>query len=119
MWRTLNGPVEIELEGIARIYGVDRTAVYFDGRSAEEFSKGSVPGAHNIPIDTTSRVLLGAKAPTLLDDFNTRIILFGRDGAQARKLAEAVSKTPFQNVSYFPGSFEVLAAALQKLPSTK
>ena len=112
MWRTLNGPVEIEVEGIVRIFGVDRTALYFDARSSDEFSKGSLPGAHNIPIDTTSQVLLGKEAPTLQNDFNIRIILFGRDGAQARKLADAVGKLPFQNVSFFPGTFEALAGAL-------
>jgi rhodanese-related sulfurtransferase len=113
MWRALNGPVEIELEGIARIFGADRTAVYVDARSSEEFAKGTLPGAYSIPIDTTSRVALGEKAPALQNDFNIRIILFGRDGAQARKLAEAVGKTPYQNVSYFPGAFEALAAGLK------
>jgi rhodanese-related sulfurtransferase len=113
MWRALNGPVEIELEGIVRIFGVDRTAVYFDARSGEEFSRGSLPGAHNIPADSTSRPLLGEKAPTLQNDFNTRIIVFGRDGAQARKLADMIGKTPYQNVSHFPGTFEALAAALK------
>src|SRR5258708_4761563 len=111
MWRALNGPVEIELEGIVRIFGVDRTVVCFDARSNEEFARGTLPGAHNIPIDNTSRVALGEKAPTLQNDFNIRIILFGRDGDQARKLADAVGKTPSQNVSYFPGTFEALAAA--------
>src|SRR5499433_4285865 len=62
MWRALNGPVEIELEGIVRIFGVDRTAVYFDARSSEEFARGTLPGALNIPIDNTSRVALGEKA---------------------------------------------------------
>jgi rhodanese-related sulfurtransferase len=113
MWRALNGPVEIELEGIARIFGADRTAVYVDARSSEDFARGTLPGAHSIPIDTTSRVALGEKAPALQNDFNIRIILFGRDGAQARKLAEAVGKTPYQNVSYFPGTFEALAAAVK------
>ncbi|MGA9087809.1 MAG: rhodanese-like domain-containing protein, partial [Bradyrhizobium sp.] len=28
LWRTLNGPVEIELEGILRVYKIDRTAVF-------------------------------------------------------------------------------------------
>jgi rhodanese-related sulfurtransferase len=113
MWRALNGPVEIEIEGIMRIFGVDRTAVYFDARSSEEFAKGTLPGAHNIPIDDTGRVVLGEKARTLQNDFNIRIILFGRDGTQARKLANAVGKTPYQNVSYFPGTFEELAAAVK------
>ena len=114
MWRALNGPVEIEIEGIMRIFGADRTAVYVDARSSEEFANGTLPGAHNIPIDTnTGRVALGEKAPALQNDFNTRIILFGRDGAQARKLADAVGRTPYQNVSYFPGTFEALAAAVK------
>src|SRR5262249_50647177 len=113
MWRALNGPVEIELEGILRVFGADRTAVYFDARSSEEFARGTLPGAHNIPIDSTSRVALGEKAPALQNDFNIRIILFGRDSAQAHKLADAVGKTPYQNVSYFPGTFEALAAAVK------
>jgi rhodanese-related sulfurtransferase len=113
VWRALNGPIEIELEGIARIFGVDRTAVFFDARSSEEFAKGSLPGAHNIPIDAGSRVALGERAPSLQHDFNTRIVLFGRNPTQARALADAVAKTPYQNVSYFPGTFDELAAALK------
>jgi hypothetical protein len=54
------------------------------------------------------------KAPLPRNDFNTRIVIFGRDGSQARKLADAIGKTPFQNVSYFPGTFEQLAAAIIK-----
>src|SRR5437016_6364182 len=38
MWRTMSGPVEIELEGVLRLYKVDQTAVFFDGRSADEFA---------------------------------------------------------------------------------
>jgi rhodanese-related sulfurtransferase len=108
MWRTLSGPVEIELEGVQRIFGIDRTAVFFDARDADEFAKGSVAGAHNVPAAGGLE-----KAPLPRDDFNSRVILFGKDGAQARKLADLVGKTPYQNVSYFPGTFEALAAALK------
>lgn len=48
-----------------------------------------------------------------LDDFNTRIVLFGRDAQQARELAEALSKRPWHNVSYFAGTFESLNAAVK------
>lgn len=112
LWRTLSGPVEIELEGIVRIYKVDRTAVFFDARSAAEFSGGSLAGAHSVPADRVASEGLG-KAPLPGDDFNTRVILFGRDGAQARALADAISKTPYQNVSYFPGTYDELAAAVK------
>jgi rhodanese-related sulfurtransferase len=112
VWRALGGPVEIELEGILRIHQVDRTAVFFDARCPEEFAKASIAGAHNVPVDALGEDGL-QKAPFPRDDFNARVVLFGRDGAQARKLAEAIGKTPFQNVSYFPGTFDALAAAIK------
>lgn len=110
VWRALGGPVEIERAGILRIFGIDRSVVYFDARSAEEFAQGSLAGAHNVPADTADAL---DKAPLPRNDFNTRIVIFGRDGAQARKLADTIGKTPFQNVSYFPGTFEQLAAAIK------
>jgi rhodanese-related sulfurtransferase len=112
MWRTMSGPVEIELEGVLRVYKVDQTAVFFDGRSADEFAKKSLPGTHNVPADKVKAEGLRG-APTPSNDFNTRIVLFGRDGAQARILADALGKTAMQNVSYFPGTFEALTAAVK------
>jgi rhodanese-related sulfurtransferase len=114
MWRALSGPVEIELEGILRVYKIDQTAVFFDARSEEEFSKQSLPGTHNVPLDKLPAAL--REAPLPANDFNTRIVLFGRDAAQARALADAMGRTPYQNVSYFPGTFENLAAAVKTIP---
>ena len=113
IWRALGGPTEIELEGILRIYKVDRTAVFFDARSAEEFAKGSLPGAHNVTTDKLATDDGLQKVPLPRDDFNTRIVLFGRDAAQARALADALSKRPWHNVTYFPGTFEALRAAIK------
>ncbi len=110
IWRALGGPTEIELEGVARIFKNDHTAVFLDARSADEFSKGSLPGAHNLPLEKAAKV---QGKPMPLDDFNTRIVLFGRDATQARALADALSKRPWHNVSYFPGSFEALSIALK------
>jgi rhodanese-related sulfurtransferase len=110
MWRALNGPVEIELEGVLRIYKIDQTARFFDARSAADFTKVSLPGTHNVPADQLAADGL-RKAPMPSEDFNTRIILFGRDAAQARQLADTILKTAMQNVSYFPGTFDALAAA--------
>jgi rhodanese-related sulfurtransferase len=112
MWRTMSGPVEIELEGVLRVYKVDQTAVFFDGRAADEFAKKSLPGTHNVPADKVKAEGLRG-APTPSNDFNTRIVLFGGDGAQARVLADALGKSAMQNVSYFPGTFEELAAAVK------
>jgi rhodanese-related sulfurtransferase len=106
IWRALGGPTVIELEGIVRIFKVDQTAVYFDARSAEDFAQGSLAGAHNMPAGKFDTHQLPS------DDFNRRIVLFGRDAAQARALADGFSKKPWHNVSYFPGSFEALIAAV-------
>jgi rhodanese-related sulfurtransferase len=111
MWRALNGPIEIELEGVQRVYGIDKSAVFFDARSADEFAKAKLAGTHNVPADQLAADGL-RKAPMPNNDFNTRIVMFGRDKAQARTLADAVGKTPYQNVSYFPGTYDALAAAL-------
>jgi rhodanese-related sulfurtransferase len=112
MWRALGGPVEVELEGVLRVYKVDRTAMFFDARSAEDYLKVSLPDTYNVPADKLATDGL-RKAPMPNNDFNTRIILFGHDGKQARLLADFVGKTPYQNVSYYPGTFDALVAAVK------
>jgi rhodanese-related sulfurtransferase len=112
VWRALGGPTAVELPGIVRIFKADQTAVYIDARAAADFTKGSVPGAISAPADD---VVSGALKKMALpeDDFNRRIILFGADAAQARKLADFMSKRPWHNVSYFAGTYDNLAAALR------
>jgi rhodanese-related sulfurtransferase len=107
VWRALGGPTVIELEGVVRIFKADQTAMYFDARSAEDFAKGSLPGAHNIPSDKFDTRELP------WDDFNRRVVLFGRDTDQARVLADEFGKRAWHNVAYFPGSFEALLAAVK------
>jgi rhodanese-related sulfurtransferase len=119
IWRALGGPTEIERRGIVRVFKFDRTAVFIDARSPQEFAKGTLPEARNLTTenaDATIKKLAAGKldnAPLPVDDFNRRIILFGRDAAQARELADLLSKRPWHNVAYFPGSFETLAAAIR------
>lgn len=110
VWRALGGVTEIELDGIVRIFNVDRTAVFLDGRTTEEFSAGSLSGARNIPVGTTKF----ERHPLLRsEDFNTRIVVFGRDSGQARALAEAIVRVARHNVSYFPGTFDTLRTAIK------
>ncbi len=110
VWRALGGPTAMAIGGFKRIFNIDRTAVYFDVRAADEFAKDSLAGAHSVPVDD---VISGAlkKIPLPEDDFNRRIVLFGRDGTQARKLADILRTRPWHNVSYVEGSFEALGAA--------
>jgi len=111
VWRALGGPTEIDLAGMVRIFGVDRTALFFDTRSAVEFAQASIPGTHNVPAERVAAEGIQF-APLPRDDFITRIVVFGRDGAQARSVAEALGHSPFHNVTYFAGSYAAVAAAL-------
>src|SRR3954452_21760817 len=54
VWRALGGPTVIELGGVRRIMGIDRTAVFIDARTPDEFARGSLPGARNLPADVAS-----------------------------------------------------------------
>jgi rhodanese-related sulfurtransferase len=112
VWRALGGPTVIELDGIKRIAKADLTAVFIDARPAADFAKGSLPGAVNLPADEMAAGKI-KKPPLPLDDFNRRVVLFGHDGSDARKLAEVLAKRPWHNVVYFPESFEAIAAALK------
>jgi rhodanese-related sulfurtransferase len=113
IWRSLGGPTALELGGFERVFGYDQTAVFIDVRSTDEFAKGSLPDALNTPVED---VLSGKLKKMVLpeDDFNRRIVLFGRDAAQARQLAEVLSKRPWHNVAYFAGTYELLAAAVSR-----
>lgn len=113
VWRALGGPTVIELGGIERIFKLDRTAVFIDARPSDEFAGGSLAEARSAPVaDVISGKLKKIDLPE--DDFNRRIVLFGRDGAQARQLAEYMAKRPWHNVAYFPGAFVDLTAALKR-----
>jgi rhodanese-related sulfurtransferase len=112
VWRALGGPTAIELGGFLRVYKVDMTAVIFDGRSAGEFAKGSLAGTLNAPVDDIVAGTL-KKLPLPEDDFNRRVVLFGRDGAQARAFADVLRMRPWHNVSYLSGTFEALATAVR------
>jgi rhodanese-related sulfurtransferase len=131
VWRALGGVTEIESEGVRYVAERDKTAVLLDAREPDEFKDGSLPGARNLPssgvkldaIVTSEGGRTGggeelkkAKKDGRLpiSDRNTRIIVFGKDGAQARIVAEAVITQAFHNTAYFSGTFENLKAEFDK-----
>ena len=118
VWRALGGITEIEAEGARHVREKDQTAVWIDARDSEEFTANPIPNARNLPL---SGVLPGKDVGEVkkakddgrlpMDDHNTRIIVFGRDGAQAKAVAEAIAREAFHNVSYFAGPLERLRTA--------
>lgn len=111
IWRALGGPTAIELGGFVRVYKVDLTAVIFDGRSSVEFARNSLAGTINVPIDDVVAGTL-KKLPLPEDDFNRRIVVFGRDGDQARTFADMLRTRPWHNVSYLSATYDALAATV-------
>ena len=110
VWRALGGITEIEPEGARYVSEKDQTAVWIDARDSEEFAASSLPNAKNLPLSgvkpgkdvgEVKKAKDDGRLP--MDDHNTRIIVFGRDGGQAKAVAEALAREAFHNVSYFPG----------------
>ncbi len=113
VWRALGGVCEIDSAGLRYVLAQDRTAVLLDVREADEFNKGTISGARNIP---RSLVLEGKDVGELkrakddgrlpMEDHNTRVIVLGPDAATARYVAEALAREAFHNVAYFPGRLD-------------
>ena len=120
VWRALVGLTEIELEGVVHVFKHDRTAVFLDARTPEEFQASSIRGARNIPSGGVQSGKDVGEVRTAKDDgrlpmedHNTRIIVFGRDADQARAVASAIAREAFHNVAYFPGTYDTLVSALK------
>jgi rhodanese-related sulfurtransferase len=119
VWRALGGVCEIEPAGLQRVLAEDRTAVLLDVREADDFRKGTLPGARNIPrslvlegkdVGEVKRAKNDGRLP--MEDHNTRVIVLAHDPAQARYVAEAITREAFHNVTYFPGTLDEARAAV-------
>ena len=114
-WRALVGVMQIELDGIRYVRDGDRTAVFIDTRSSDEFRAGSLPGARNIPLAEVTAAKDDGRLP--MEDHNTRIIVFGASEAQAVATTTEIAKNAFHNVSYFAGTLDDLLAGLGEQPA--
>ena len=111
---------EIEPDGLRYVAANDQTTVLVDVREAEDFRSDSLPNARNIPrsgvlegkdVGDVKRAKDDGRLP--MQDHNTRLIVIGRDVAEARYVAEALVREAFQNVAYFHGSFRDAQSALK------
>jgi rhodanese-related sulfurtransferase len=121
VWRALGGVCVIEAEALRRVVEDDRTAVFLDAREPREFAAATAAGARSLPASRlgpakdTGEVKAAKDDGRLpMEDHNTRIVVFGTDGAQARAVAEAVAREAFHNVNYFAGTFGELSTALRR-----
>ncbi|HEV2751986.1 MAG TPA: rhodanese-like domain-containing protein [Gemmatimonadales bacterium] len=119
VWRALGGVTEIEPAGLQYVAASDRTAVFIDTREGEKYRAGTLANARNIPrsgvlegkdVGEVKRAKDDGRLP--MEDHNTRLIVVGRDAADARYVAEALAREAFHNVVYFRGTFEEARAAV-------
>ncbi len=113
-WRALVGITQIEPAGIRYVLAADHTAVFIDARTAHQFEAGSLPGARNISLAAAPAEIERAKNDGRLpmEDHNTRVIVLGADGSQARALAELIARSAFHNVAFYDRELESLETIL-------
>jgi rhodanese-related sulfurtransferase len=112
MWRTLVGISQIESTALEYVYRNDRSAWFVDARSHDAFGAGTLRRAHNIPLADVTAAKDDGRLP--IEDHNTRIVVFGDDGAQARAVVAALASNAFHNVTFFDAKFEDVLALLEK-----
>jgi rhodanese-related sulfurtransferase len=110
VWRALGGIMAIEPAGFRHILANDRTAVFIDTRDPQALAEGHIPGSVNLPHAALASAIKAAKDDGRLPmtDHNTRIIVFGSNGKEARQVATALTAEAFHNVAFFDGSYEQL-----------
>jgi rhodanese-related sulfurtransferase len=122
-WRALAG-MAMQTELLALPYiRTDRTAVWVDAREPFDFARNTVAGARSIPASglrtgKDQGVIKAAKDDGRLpmSDHNTRIVVFGANGKNARAVADAIAGEAFHNVSFVAEPVEQVVAALEEQP---
>jgi rhodanese-related sulfurtransferase len=112
VWRALGGIMQLESDGVQHIYEADKTAVFVDARGPEQFRGGSLSGARHIPMQEVAAAKDDGRLP--MEDHNTRIVVFGSNAEEARRVAEEIARNAFHNVSYFGGTFGELQQIVRR-----
>lgn len=117
-WRAFGGAMETRLAALSYL-AADRTAVWIDARDASAFTSGTLPGARNIPAselkpgkDQGVMKLAKDDGRLPMNDHNTRVIVFGANGKDARAVAEAIASEAFHNVSFMSEPYDAVSQHL-------
>ena len=106
VWRALGNTAETSLSGFRYVYEADKTAVFVDGRSKDEYKAGSIAGAVHLEANEIEAANNDGRLP--YTDHGTRVIVFGSSVQKARQLAEAIARRAYWNSSYLAGTYEDL-----------
>jgi len=100
-WRALGGVTQVERDALVSLLARDGTAVLVDARPPGS-AQPALPRARSIPLTDTTKAKDDGRLP--MTDHNTRILVVGRDGAEARAVAEALARDAFHNVAFYAGA---------------
>jgi rhodanese-related sulfurtransferase len=110
VWQATGNVLQVE-EPALTYFNKDKTVVWIDAREEDDFNKGSVKGAINIPFNKltghkNTGIIKEAKDDGRLPmlDHNTRIIVLADKVPEAVAVAEAIAREAFHNVYYYNGS---------------
>lgn len=104
-WLALGNVLELDLEGLSRAWKVEGVTVV-DGRDAREVQGPRLGGTLALEIPQVARGLGDSRLPV---DFAARIIAVGRDGTQARALAEELARRGYRRVAFYRGEWKDVA----------
>jgi len=103
VWRALGNTVQTDFEGFAYIFNRDRTAVFVDARTSQDFVADTVACAVNIQPGEATAANDDGRLP--LWDKGARVVVFADDPQLARKVAAEIAKKAYWSSSYFSGTF--------------
>ena len=109
VWRALGNTVQTDLDGFRYVIAKDKTAVFVDARSAQEFANETVPGAVNVRPGEAEKANEDGRLP--YRDKGTRVIVFANTADEARVVSEEIARKAYWNSSYFGDTFANLKGA--------
>lgn len=109
VWRALSNTVQTDIQGVRYIFDLDRTALFVDARTPDEFAAGTVPGAVNVRAGEAVAANDDGRLP--FRDKGTRIVVFANTANQARIVAAEIAKRAYWNSSYFGDTVDALRLA--------
>jgi rhodanese-related sulfurtransferase len=105
----LGNTVQTDIEGFRYVIAKDKTAVFVDARTTQEFAKETIPGAVNIRPGEAEKANEDGRLP--YRDKGTRVIVFANSADEARVVSEGIAKKADWNSSHFGGTFADLRRA--------
>src|SRR5437868_5908871 len=117
VWRALGNTVQTDFEGFAYIFNRDRTAVFVDARTSQDFVADTVACAVNIQPGEATAANDDGRLP--LWDKGARVVVFADDPQLAKKVASEIAKKAYWSSSYFSGTFADLDNSHLRIHSSR